>query len=152
MSIEVLNKLRQQVAEAKAKLQADGQEALKSAFIEFLSANPEIKSIQWVQYTPYFNDGDVCKFGVNEFGLELTEEAAATMVDPKFLSYGTTICYEGHQYGILKDNTRAVQIKQDLLKFQKAVLDKDLFETIFGDHKLIVATTDGFKVSEHRHD
>lgn len=152
MSIEVLNKLRQQVAEAKAKMQSEGQEALKVAFSDFLSANPEIKSIQWTQYTPYFNDGDACKFGVHEFGLELTEEAAATMVDPIFLSYECSIHSEGHQYGLIKTNARAMQIKQELSAFQKSVIDKDLFESIFGDHKLIIVTRDGIQVSNYRHD
>ena len=29
-------------------------------------SNPLFKSVGWVQYTPYFNDGDPCVFSVNE--------------------------------------------------------------------------------------
>ena len=26
-----------------------------------------VHSVRWSQYTPYFNDGDACVFGVNDF-------------------------------------------------------------------------------------
>lgn len=35
-------------------------------FKAFFEENPEIHSIQWTQYTPYFNDGDECVFEVND--------------------------------------------------------------------------------------
>jgi hypothetical protein len=30
---------------------------------------PQLKSIVWEQYTPYFNDGDVCEFSVHGYSL-----------------------------------------------------------------------------------
>ena len=35
-------------------------------FKSFFEENPEINSVQWTQYTPYFNDGEECVFGVND--------------------------------------------------------------------------------------
>lgn len=38
-----------------------------SAIIEYLfKTYPDIPNIFWTQYTPYFNDGDVCEFNVHE--------------------------------------------------------------------------------------
>lgn len=32
---------------------------------------PDILRVEWVQYTPYFNDGDECHFGVHEVNIVL---------------------------------------------------------------------------------
>jgi hypothetical protein len=37
----------------------------------FFAANPEVKRIHWLQYTPYFNDGDECVFSVHDFCYDL---------------------------------------------------------------------------------
>lgn len=44
--------------------QHDPQELMK--ILDALIALPEVHSVQWDQYTPYFNDGDPCYFSVNE--------------------------------------------------------------------------------------
>jgi hypothetical protein len=38
---------------------------LLAAFAEKFKANPSVKCMIWHQYTPYFNDGDPCTFGVH---------------------------------------------------------------------------------------
>lgn len=40
-------------------------EALKEMVNEIFDAYPGLQSFGWTQYTPYFNDGDTCVFGVN---------------------------------------------------------------------------------------
>lgn len=44
------------------------QKLVKAAFEQgataLFAANPELKSFDWTQYTPYFNDGEPCEFGV----------------------------------------------------------------------------------------
>lgn len=42
------------------------QKEINVVFENFFKENPEVKAIRWTQYTPYFNDGDECVFGVNE--------------------------------------------------------------------------------------
>lgn len=39
----------------------------KSAFAEFFDKWPQVHSVWWTQYTPHFNDGEPCEFGVHEF-------------------------------------------------------------------------------------
>lgn len=72
-----LKALVEEVNALHAKMQKDGQKALKGAFADFFKAHPEAKAIVWTQYTPYFNDGDTCTFGVNGFSLH---------VDPKMMA------------------------------------------------------------------
>jgi hypothetical protein len=42
------------------------QDGIKASFEGFFKAFPEVKTIVWRQYTPYFNDGDECVFHVSE--------------------------------------------------------------------------------------
>ncbi|MGW2713699.1 hypothetical protein ACWC4J_32700, partial [Streptomyces sp. NPDC001356] len=42
--------------------------------MQALLDDPTIVEFGWTQYTPYFNDGDVCEFGVNELWVRTTEE------------------------------------------------------------------------------
>jgi hypothetical protein len=46
------------------------KEAVKSLFKEF----PKLKSFSWNEYTPHWNDGDECSFGVYFEGLNVNEE------------------------------------------------------------------------------
>lgn len=61
------------MAEAKAKIEAEGKRALKEYLEDTFIAYPQIKAIGWTQYTPYFNDGDECIFSVREPQLLLAE-------------------------------------------------------------------------------
>lgn len=63
------------------KLKQDLITSAKAYIMAFMEANPDIKLITWEQYTPYFNDGDPCQFGV--YGLLYTkrEEVAAKALD-----------------------------------------------------------------------
>src|SRR5688572_27883088 len=42
-----------------------GEKEIGGWLQEWLEDHPEIQQISWTQYTPYFNDGDECTFGVN---------------------------------------------------------------------------------------
>lgn len=53
------------ITELKKQINAARDEARKtfaSAFGEIFDKYPKVKTIGWPQYTPYFNDGDVCEF------------------------------------------------------------------------------------------
>lgn len=63
---EKLEALQKVYDEAMTALRRDGEAALKASFVEFFAAHPEAVAIQWRQYTPYFNDGEACYFGVCE--------------------------------------------------------------------------------------
>lgn len=40
---------------------------LKSCFFKLFEKIPRLKGVRWAQYTPYFNDGDQCEFGIQGF-------------------------------------------------------------------------------------
>jgi hypothetical protein len=69
---EKLEALQKVYDEAMTALRRDGEAALKASFVEFFAAYPEVEAIKWQQYTPYFNDGEACYFGVREPEIKLT--------------------------------------------------------------------------------
>lgn len=75
-----LQHLIEQTKLLKAKMQAEGQDALKEAFSSFFAAHPQARAIVWTQYTPYFNDGDACTFSVNEMELKVNASEFAADV------------------------------------------------------------------------
>lgn len=54
--------LNERIAEAMAQMKSDSQSLIEQAAQELFRAAPEIDHIFWVQYTPYFNDGEPCSF------------------------------------------------------------------------------------------
>ena len=56
----------------EAELSEFSKAALSEEFKKAFAAHPDLKAIQWRQYTPYFNDGDPCTFRVTEFEMSLT--------------------------------------------------------------------------------
>lgn len=73
----VIERLRAQAAEfetKRAELQAELQKSFPEMFTELFANFPEIKRISWVQYTPYFNDGEPCTFSVGKINAFSEEE------------------------------------------------------------------------------
>lgn len=71
-----------------SEIEATRQAARKSArdgfaefFSEFFNNHPEVESVLWRQYTPYFNDGDTCTFDVHDICVELKPQVLALAQD-----------------------------------------------------------------------
>lgn len=176
---KLFDELRALKAEYDRKLEQEGEAALKDAFKDVFDKYPEIKEIYWCQYTPYFNDGDVCHFSVHEFDVSLkcpddldsrieakeTElEASQTAADSerlqKELDLLTSLrdfCEEEWSYGeslyVLKriNDARPQEIAKAVKDLQRE-LPSDVLESVFGDHARITATREGFSVTEEEHD
>lgn len=118
--------------------------AFKEAFSELFAAHPDLVAVRWEQYTPYFNDGEPCHFGVNSPYVKMkdTEEDAGDYEDG--FEYVSTWSLEDKPES-LRNAYKAVD---ELFK----LLDNDTAEAAFGDHSQITATRDGFTVDECNHD
>ena len=62
--LEKINKELEVFNERKKTLILELQEQFPAMFKELFDKYPNVSSIGWVQYTPYFNDGDECTFSV----------------------------------------------------------------------------------------
>ncbi len=126
-------------------------------FLELLDAvlgQPGVESVKWNQYTPYFNDGDACTFGVGEMYVKLVgiDEEVGDYDDGYLSSFD--LGYEGYATELAKARTGT-----DLKAIQAAMRELDntaYFEIFlrktFGDPSKVVATKEGFDVEFCEHD
>lgn len=127
--------------------------AMRTAFNEFFDANPDIDKITWTQYTPYFNDGDPCVFGVQEMYFTLDKDE----VDINELDYQDEEyrCYSDFFWD---DNGKrfdpVAEYRAEFKKFTQQIgkLPDEIFLNTFGDHVRVIASRSGFDVQEYEHD
>ena len=142
-----LKSLNDKMVAARKQLEADGELNLKAAFREFFEKHPEVKEVVWNQYTPYFNDGETCTFGVNDWALKIDGVKSTDKYSDDTDYVGP---YDMREAIGLTPNTSAV-LKQDV----SALFDlagNEVMELVFGDHAKVVASPDGFNVEEYEHD
>jgi hypothetical protein len=122
-------------------IQDDGKRLLGEAFKELFARHPKIIGVRWEQYTPYFNDGSPCTFGVRDFRYRfegMGEEAGD---------------YSDGYAGEYDDEFDKSGCKTAIAKFEKPFADQDdVFLAVFGDHVQVTATAKGFDVEEYTHD
>lgn len=139
---------------AQEAFQKEAQEELGKSFKKFFEDHPEVASVQWEQYTPYFNDGETCYFGVRELEAKDAdgEDAFAyfkeTEEQYKYLEGGYV------SMPALRSATDAEEaLERDFGGLSSLVEGlEDLLEGIFGDHATVTATASGFEVDECEHD
>lgn len=66
--------LKSRINALKAEMQENSKVLMKEAFREFLEKYDVVDNIFWTQYTPYFNDGESCEFGVGDVYLILKDD------------------------------------------------------------------------------
>jgi hypothetical protein len=70
--------LQDQINELNAQMREKSKELMKEAFRDFLGKYDEVvENIFWTQYTPHFNDGEACEFGVNDVFIMLKDDEEA---------------------------------------------------------------------------
>lgn len=134
---------------------------------------PIIKKLGWAQYKPYFNDGEECVFEVHGFSIAFSDE-----IDNDSLAhYGNVITHDGTLIRISSIGSE-VELSSGNSEYRKKMnkailnlftlpqrdaireffkklnnLDTDVLKLTFGDHALVVFSTDGLAhVSRFQHD
>jgi hypothetical protein len=145
----------------KKKIETHGQEIFRKFFEDYFKKYDFIKNITWTQYTPWFNDGEPCRFSVaydytfNEYdgeGLNLDENISKNK--DRFLRWYDLVRADNKEFNIPSHEIYS-NAYNDLNNFM-AVFDKEDFLTIFGDHaKVFVETTQYgvyIEVQEYEHE
>lgn len=120
---------------AKQQLKDEFKPHFMAELKNFFNNNPGLVGISWPQYTPYFNDGDPCEFGVHESELKYSDME------------------EYENYYDLEDETRRKTCQQ-VTAFIQGFHD-DLLEDLFGEGEVIVIMEDGklvIEVEDYDHD
>lgn len=127
-----------------------------------------LDSFGWRQYTPYFNDGDPCVFGVwdlaiiakddladvlKEYGEDAVEDHRSDWAyegSPRFSSYSSD-SKVSDRYGTIDPRFVECQKACEAV-YAAATLDESIAKDIFGDHVTVTFTAKGVEVEEYYHD
>lgn len=129
--MEQLERLRQ---EYQTKLVLGGKKIILDSFKPIFEEYPNLISFSWDQYTPYFNDGEVCEF--------------SAYVDYPILCFDNKPHLRKWDLDPNSVEGKAFSKIQSMLKS----VDQDTYKSLFGDHVTVTVTKDDVKVSDCDHD
>lgn len=150
--------------EAKAVLTKDGEKVVGLWLQDLLERNPVVKAVQFTAYTPYFNDGEACVWGLGEIYVgipaDLPENAEATynVNEEVRWDYRDDDDYDDVTDSIDGLNYYSAWGCPDSLKDQiKAVTDEientdSLIRDGLPDHIRVVVTEKGMTIEDYDHD
>lgn len=149
----VLDKITNELATFNEKKKALTEELRKefpALFAPIFADSKRIESFAWTQYTPYFNDGDECVFGVRQDDLEINgeDEYDAEWRDwrAKYPQYHEELKAAGEV-----DFAEMALIEQ--IQNVLHTVPDDFYKELFGDHvKVIVHKSGEIEVEEYEHD
>ena len=136
----------------------------------FKKSNGKITSLGWVQYTPYFNDGDECEFSVNtdlDYGIRVNGEYLDNSEFFQNSTYGLSkylkkdVSYEDcilrYPEDVLSTETmeKELELYEILMEFQDILesIDDEFLKDLFGDHVEVTIFADGsVTTEEYDHD
>ena len=170
MSIQ--NKLNDLIAAQEAlaaKFREEAQALFKDVTKEFFTTNPGVNKFSWHQYTPYFNDGDECVFGVNSptftnaEGDDLEDVTGWGEYDGDNEAVWATdnlswVLNRGREYH--KESAALIEanggVNVESCEAFSTMLQSDEMSPVllamFENHVKVIATVDGFEVEEYDHD
>jgi hypothetical protein len=159
------------------EIKAAAEQVMVEATTTLFDNHPIVEEIWWTQYTPYFNDGNACKFGVGEMYYRLTgDDDACDYEGTDVASLSTLEKYKEYSQDRNTDywetRIRQEEIKrakwlplgldsflEDFESLQRAVdsISEDVMKATFGDHVRVSISrnTDGkavVSVDDYDHD
>jgi len=120
----------------------------------------------WTQYTPYFNDGDVCEFGAGGIWVRTTNDPKGSEGEDEYgvaehlsVDYGhPTLGKETHPNGYQNpgvyegDHPDTFHLCQQLNRAIDGGQFDHLLLELFGDHAEVVVSRNGITVESYSHD
>lgn len=161
--MDKINEFAETHAQLQKRMREEGEQAVAAAFKQVLEENPLVKRVEWQQYTPYFNDGDECVFGVGEpevnevyswyIDLEKYHDSkkhkyVKEEVDSSIRAFlGDEVDVENVTDEFIADYLNQLDTVREAA--QTITHQQDLMRYAFGDHASIVVTPDGITVDEY---
>ena len=123
------------------------KQELLELFKEVLEKSNYVNRIYWYQYTPYFNDGEPCEFGVYDIWFQTDPEEDMDMDE----EYSFSVWSE--EYKDYHDHPKEEhQMYYELTETVQSL--GDVLESVFGDHAHISYTKgdEDFLIDHYYHD
>ncbi len=125
------SRLRAQMEEFQAKLQQEGKLVVTEGLKELFGNHPTLQQFSWEGYTPYFNDGDECVYGLYGGYAKLVPVPEGCEEDS---DYGIDISWVSDK----KKEDPAVKECAEVYHALESI--RSILKTIFGDHCRVVAS------------
>lgn len=148
-----LAKLEKEVSRVQDELRKVAQKnvkpALKEAIAQLMKEVPAVDQVRWHQYTPYFNDGDACEFGIGavtykfDSSIEFSEERQENglcMDDEGFVDEFELEVSDG----FTKKQLKALATFSDQINAVTPLLEK-----AFGDHAQVTCDSKSVTSEEY---
>jgi len=152
--VEKMNALKKEYGE---KMQSGIKEACKS----FFETNPKIAAITWVQYTPYFNDGDPCEFRVGDIWAISQNGYTQWVEDGQGYAEEYSVYIPSWREPTDEDAKKLLEKDGLTLEEAKKIkeftntlskIPDDIMLSMFDDHAEVTITRDGITVEAYSHD
>lgn len=151
-----IDEIKKAVEQAREQYSKTCQTAIQVMFDEVFTTYPQIKTIYWVGFTSYFNDGDPCQYSINDVRFS---PSSWENIDGPY--YGDEIEDEENgenlsdfEFGYQEDERVSPEMKS-LLKKISDLMEDDLLDALkdaYGDHAFIRVYNGGHDVQEYDHD
>jgi len=159
---EIIKEVKDKQAEI-ANLKKELHKKSESAFFEgakqIIDSCPELESISWNQYTPYFNDGDETIFSSNTNYLKVNGEYADenNTLNPVIIeNYGTwnreKRVYEGRVEKPNPNYNKTLSDAVDQMSEFLGIFDDDFYKSQFGDHVTVTINSNGVDTEDYDHE
>lgn len=127
---------KRRAAEALAASLESARALVGAGGKSFFEEHPVAEEVSWVQYTPYFNDGDECIFSVRDYSVNIN---------------GYNPDYDEGE--VVDDETRLL-LNRARGQFQGflGTLEALELKAIFGDHVRVTVTPKGARVEQYDHE
>jgi hypothetical protein len=171
---------KKDASRARMSVSKRGEKLFKEAVKDIFKRFKGLDRFSWPQYTPHWNDGDECSFGVCAESVTVNNERGDSQFDDFWSlkhAYGLLSKKKKEEARILqelkdeKDQWKVDSLKRDLeilktrsledveekYKIKKAIvdvlenIDESAFESMFGEG-LVVVTREGSHVEEYEHE
>lgn len=158
--------IKKQKEELTAQLRNDFAPMLQPLFEK---SEGKIESIGWIQYTPYFNDGEECEFSTN-FDLGYGLRVNGQCLDDQKDVFGCPL-YALRKYGTDEYASWITKYPEDTIKEESKesdlalyaclkefeeileLIDDEFYKDLFGDHVEVTVHSNGvIETEEYDHD
>jgi len=157
--LELLKKRRKEIEKIRSEINKTSKEIFDEFCKNIFFKYSKLNSFSWSQYTPYFNDGDVCVFSVYTDYLKINGQPAEesdwfsekTITDwgkwnPKKKIYENRLSKDNDKFD---SELRAAN--DEIVDFLN-LFDNDFFQENYGDHAEITITPNGLNIQEYDHE
>lgn len=154
---EELDQMNAEMAALKKTHLEKSKELFTKVTKKLFESHPTLESFSWTQYTPYFNDGETCEFGINSDYPKINDsDYDSDVFNEKIIDYGpydnATRSYPKRTETINPGYDPSLsKAKEDVVKFLSSV-DENVLKDMFGDHVEVKVTRDGTDTEEYEHD